>query len=163
MAFKHFRPCLHKPAIFKKLRIFWCRDYLKYLRLIYTMHLCQKSFRILLVFPNLRGASESTYRGRVEIGGVGCFCPIGWSVHHNVIQYMMLDIVNGGWACTPTPAPAWANFSITKMYATKCPCHSAYSAWGCLVYVEVLYRLWCTQSVPEHPLSHINWDGIFIL
>ncbi len=34
------------------------------------MQLCQKSFRILLVFPNLRGDSESTYRGKVEIGGV---------------------------------------------------------------------------------------------
>jgi hypothetical protein len=80
------------------------------------MHLCQTSFRIFLVFPNLRGASESTYRGRVEIWGV--YLPYQLERICTPQRYTRYDAGyskrggGGAWAlaCTPTPPPAWASF-----------------------------------------------------
>ncbi len=54
---------------------------------------------------------QSTYRGRIEIGGVYCICPFSWSLHHDFVRDGRYS--EKGWACTPhPPSPGWANFSI---------------------------------------------------
>ncbi len=55
---------------------------------------------------NMELDPQSTYRGRVEIGGSVSALSAG--VYTTL--YMMVDIVKGGWACTPHPHQAWQIF-----------------------------------------------------
>jgi hypothetical protein len=43
----------------------------------------------------------------VEQKEVGCICPLSWSVHHNLVLYVMVDLVKGAGR-----ASAGASFSI---------------------------------------------------
>ncbi len=56
--------------------------------------------------------AQSTYMGRVEMGG-GVYTKI---------SYVMVDILKGGGRATP-PSPGWADFStmLESIYARKWP------------------------------------------
>ncbi len=67
---------------------------------------------------------QSTYIGRDETGSV--YLPTSWSVHCNFTGEGKCS--ERGWACTPPPLPARANFTlITECTPESSGCNSVYS------------------------------------
>ncbi len=89
-------------------------------------------------------ASQSTYRGRVEIKGRECICPFSWSVQYNFA-------CNGrqserGRACTLQPRPGWHDFTImVECTPESGNCHSV-STYSMIVHGIIRYSLYthCT-------------------
>ncbi len=94
---------------------------------------------------------QSTYRDRVEIGTE--YLPsqaLSGSAHHNL--YVMVDIEEGGWACTLHPHAVWANFSIVMECTPECcRCYSVYFVIHRLA--QLLSANTETQSRSPLPLS----------
>jgi hypothetical protein len=60
---------------------------------------------VYIVVPDIvesnavHGKPQSTYRGKGEIGGEYCICPLSWNEHHNFVCDGRYS--KRGWACTP--------------------------------------------------------------
>jgi hypothetical protein len=88
--------------------------------------------------------TQSTYTGRVEIGGMYPG-PLSWSVHHNFVREIAKE---GGHE--PQSSPVWANFSITmECMQENGRCHSVYSVSAHVSGVASVFygALQSTQSI----------------
>ncbi len=95
--------------------------------------------------------SQRTYR--LEIGEV--YLPSQLERTCTTTLYMMVDISERGWACTP-PSPAWADFSIIiECTPESSNCHSVYSVDRTL-HAEELTQ--CQRSRNTR-----KWIAIFIV
>ncbi len=108
-------------------------------------------------------APQTTCRSRVEIGK--CICPLSLSVHHNYVRDGRYS--EGGWASTPHPQPAWANF-FTMMECTpesgRCP--SVYWVCHCCCTVNKqrsLNLLFSSMFCTERKIVHVGAEKIITL
>ncbi len=72
--------------------------------------------------PNARGGggcrvSATEYIFLLEMKQGRCICPLSWSVHWNFAGDGKCN--ERGWACTPHPLPAWANFTLMMECAAE--------------------------------------------
>ncbi len=82
----------------------------------------QRTAYILYTFT----AQTSEYIFLLEMKQGFCVCPLSWSVHCNFTGDGICN--ERGWACTPQPLPAWANFTLMMECTPESSrCYSVYS------------------------------------
>jgi hypothetical protein len=86
--------------------------------------------------------AQSTYRGRVEIGGVSALS----AGAHSTTLHVMVDIVKGA-GVRPLPPPAWANFSFVYNLHTQ---------------EQNMPRGWCNRYTPSKINAVATISGIFL-
>jgi hypothetical protein len=77
-----------------------------------------------------------------------CVCPLSWSVHCNFTGDGKCN--ERGWACTPPPSPAWANFTLMiECTPESSSCYSVYSVICCVSTFELTenIRLFCYHGL----------------
>ena len=71
-------------------------------------------------------ASDTEYIFLLEMKKGLCVCPLSWSGHCNFTGDSKCN--ERGWACTPPPSPAWANFTLMiECTPESSRCYSVYS------------------------------------